>query len=120
MKTMTKLWIGLGVLAIVSPIGLYMPDKFKAGNAWGEWDADKIKGLVGYVPAGLEKIASVWKALIPDYAFKGMGNAGLAGLDHLSIAYIVSALVGIALCVGGGLLIGKLLSRKSQGLGKEK
>ncbi len=117
MKTTTKLWIGLGVLALLSPVGIYLPDKLKAGSAWGEWGADEMKNLVGYVPAGLEKIASVWNALMPDYAFKGMENAGLG---HLSIAYIVSALVGIALCVGSGLLIGKLLSRKSSTIGKEK
>ena len=38
MKTTTKLWIGLGVLAIASPLGLYLPDTFKAGEAWGEWN----------------------------------------------------------------------------------
>ena len=35
MKTTTKLWIGLGVLAVISPIGLYLPEKFKAGIGVG-------------------------------------------------------------------------------------
>jgi cobalt/nickel transport protein len=109
MKTMTKLWIGLGILALLSPIGLYLPDKMKAGSAWGEWGADEMKGLVGYVPKGLEKLSSLWNALMPDYAFKGWEDKGLG---HLSIAYIVAALLGIALCVGGAFLLGKLLAQK--------
>jgi cobalt/nickel transport protein len=109
MKTITKLWTGLGVLAVVSPIGLFLPEKLKAGSAWGEWGADEIKGLVGYIPSGLEKISTVWNAILPDYAFKGWEGRGLG---HLSFAYIISAIVGIALCVGGAFLLGKLLSRK--------
>jgi cobalt/nickel transport protein len=111
MKTTTKLWIGLGILAVISPIGLYLPDKLNAGSAWGEWGADEMKGLVGYVPAGLEKLSSLWNSVMPDYAFKGWEGKGLG---HLGFAYIFSALVGIALCVCGGLLLGKLLSRKRQ------
>jgi hypothetical protein len=109
MKLMTKLYIGLGVLAVASPIGLYLPDKFKAGDAWGEWGADKIKDLVGYVPAGLEKFSSLWHAFMPDYTFKGWENKGLG---HLSFAYIVAAVVGIGLCFGISFLVGKLLARK--------
>jgi len=109
MTTVKKLWIGLGVLAIASPIGLYLPDKFKAGAAWGEWGADEMKELVGYVPAGLEKLSSLWNAVMPDYAFKGWEEKGLG---HLSLAYVVSALMGIAIITGVMLLLGKLLARK--------
>jgi len=109
MKTVTKLWIGLGILAVISPIGLFLPDKFKAGAAWGEWGADEIKGLIGYIPSGLEKLSSFWHAIMPDYAFKGWEGKGLG---HLSFAYIVSAIIGIALCVAGGYIVGKLLSKK--------
>ena len=109
MKTTTKLWIGIGILAVLSPLGLILPDKFKAGSAWGEWGTDEIKGLVGYIPSGLQKIASFWNAVLPEYAFKGWEEKALG---HLSFAYVISAIVGIALCVGGTLLIGKLLARK--------
>jgi hypothetical protein len=109
MKTTTKLWIGIGVLAVISPIGLYLPDKFKAGSAWGEWGSEEMKGLVGYIPKGLEKLAALWNAPLPDYAFKGWENLGL---KHLSLAYIVSAIVGIGLCVGLAFVLGKILSKK--------
>jgi hypothetical protein len=109
MKITTKLWIGLGALAVLSPIGLYLPDKFKAGNAWGEWDVEKIKELAGYMPSGFEKLSSIWNAAMPNYAFKGWENMGL---KHLSLAYIVSAIVGIGLCVGLSFVLGKVLSKK--------
>ncbi len=112
MKTTTKLWIGLGVLAVLSPIGLYLPEKFKAGSAWGEWGAKEMQGLVGYIPSGLGKLGKLWNAPLPDYAFKGWENLGLR---HLSLAYIVSAVVGIGLCVGLAFLLGKLLSKKENG-----
>jgi cobalt/nickel transport protein len=109
MKTITKLWIGLGILAVISPIGLFLPEKFKAGSAWGEWGTDEIKGLIGYIPGGMEKLSSLWTAAMPDYAFKETKNAHLG---NLSIAYVFSAILGIALCVGGAYLLGKFLSRK--------
>ncbi len=109
MKITTKLWIGLGALIILSPLGLLLPDHFKAGTAWGEWGIDEIKELAGYVPKGLEKLAPLWNAPISDYAFKGWEEKGLS---HLSFAYIISAIVGMALTVMAVLLIGKLLARK--------
>lgn len=109
MKTITKLWIGLAILIILSPLGLILPELFKAGSAWGEWGTDEIKKLVGYIPHGLEKLSALWSAPIPDYAFKGSEEKGLA---CLSFGYIGSALIGIALTVAVVLILGKLLSKK--------
>jgi cobalt/nickel transport protein len=111
MSTIKKLWIGLGILIILSPIGLILPDKFKAGSAWGEWGSDEMKDLVGYIPQGLEKLSSLWNAPLPDYTFKGWEGKGLS---HLSLAYIVSAIAGIAITVVVVLIIGKLLTRKGE------
>jgi cobalt/nickel transport protein len=112
MKLSTKLWIGLGGLAILSPLGLILPQRFKAGDAWGEWGPEKIKTLVGYVPKGMEKLASLWKAPLSDYSFKAGQNHGT---QHLSLAYIVSAIIGIALCFAIAYLLGKHLSQKDSG-----
>lgn len=30
-----KLWAGIGALIVLSPLGLILPDRFKAGTAWG-------------------------------------------------------------------------------------
>ncbi|MCX5708034.1 MAG: cobalamin biosynthesis protein [Candidatus Omnitrophica bacterium] len=109
MKITTKLWIGLAVLVVLSPLGLIIPDHFKAGSAWGEWGGDEIKALVGYVPQGLEKLAGLWNAPIPDYAFKGWEAKGL---PQLSLAYVISAIVGILFIVLTVILVGKLLVKK--------
>ncbi|MDD5165840.1 MAG: PDGLE domain-containing protein [Candidatus Omnitrophica bacterium] len=109
MKIITKFWIGMAVLILLAPLGLILPEHFKAGSAWGEWGADEMKELVGYIPQGLEKLSSLWSAPIPDYAFKGWEEKGLGSL---SIAYIISAIVGILIVVCLVLLIGKLLSKK--------
>lgn len=109
MKTATKLWIGLGILIILSPLGIFLPEYFKAGAAWGEWGIDEIQKLVGYIPKGLEKLSGLWNAPVPDYAFKGWEEKGLG---HMSFAYIISAIVGIGIVVLVIMCIGKLLAKK--------
>ena len=110
MKITTKLWIGLAILIVLSPLGLLLPDHFKAGDAWGEWGTDTIKELVGYIPRGLEKLSSLWSAPISDYAFRGWEEKGL---PRLSFSYIISAVVGITATVIVVLLIGKILAKKN-------
>ncbi len=109
MKVVTKFWIGLGISAILSPVGLILPEHFKASFAWGEWGADEMQKLVGYIPQGLERLSRLWSAPLPDYAFKGWGEKGL---PHLSLAYIISAVAGITITVLLVMGIGKLLTRK--------
>ena len=117
MKLSTKLWIGLGGLAVLSPLGLILPEKFKAGDAWGEWDAEKIKEFVGYVPKGLQKLSSLWNAPLRDYTFKSWQNLGI---KHVSLAYVVSAIIGIALCFGIVFLLGKFLLKNDRDAGSSK
>jgi len=111
MKLTTKLWIGLGVFILLSPLGLVLPDHFKAGSAWGEWGSDEIQKMVGYVPQGLAKLGELWMAPMPDYAFKGWEEKGLT---HLSFAYVVSAILGVALIAATTWAIGKCLAKKGE------
>ena len=109
MKTTTKFWIALGILILLSPLGLILPYHFKAGTAWGEWGGNEMQKLAGYVPSGLQKIADLWKPPMPDYAFPGREEKGLT---HLSLAYIVSGVVGALLVGLVAWWIGKKLSKK--------
>ena len=109
MKLITKFWLGIVVLIILSPLGLILPEHFKAGSAWGEWGADEMQKLVGYVPLRLAKLSSLWKAPLPDYTFKGWEGKGLS---HSSFAYIISAAVGIVAIILAVFLLGKILTKK--------
>jgi len=111
MKAHRKLWIGLLVLSVLSPLGLLLPAWLGAGSAWGEWSAEEIKGLIGYVPARMGRLSSLWHAPLPDYA--GPGASPLARIAW----YAASALVGLGLVVGLSLLLGRWLARNEQSTG---
>lgn len=96
---------------LFAPLGMLLPEHFKAGDAWGEWGADSIKELVGYIPQGFKKLSSLWSAPFPDYAFKGWREKGLG---KLSFAYILSAIIGILVCVCVMVVIGRFLNKKKQ------
>ncbi len=106
-----KLWAGIGVLMILSPLGLMLPDRFKAGTAWGEWGVDELQKRRGSVPQGIQKLSDLWKAPLPDYAFQGWEGKDLL---HSSFAYVVSAVLGIAIIAGVALFIGKVLVKEHE------
>lgn len=109
MKITTKFWIGLGILIILSPLGLLLPEHFKSGTAWGEWGGVEIQKLVGYIPRGLSKLSNLWSAPFADYAFRGgQGQSVLVA----SFSYILSAVLGVFVCISIVLLLGKFLSKK--------
>jgi len=108
-STVKKLWWGLAVLAILSPVGLILPDKFKAGTAWGEWSPDEIEKMLGYVPQGMKSLAELWQAPMPDYSFKGWDSLG-HGMQ--SLAYVSSAAFGIAVIVVVTMFLGKIVTKE--------
>jgi cobalt/nickel transport system permease protein len=102
MARLRPLWIGLAVLIVLSPIGLLAP-----GTAWGEWGAEELTDLgLGFVPAGLEKLGSLWGAPLPDYDLPALGNA--------SLAYVLSAIIGIVVTVILVALFTMLLSTRRE------
>ncbi len=103
-----KLWIGIIILIALTPIGLILPELLKAGGAWGEWGADEIEKIVGYMPEGLKRLSEFWKSPIPDYAFSGW-EAGVKAY----IGYILSGIIGVSLVIGVSFLIGRLLARNN-------
>ncbi len=109
MRTTSKLWLGLIILAFLSPLGFLLPEYFKAGDAWGEWSAETLQELAGYVPQGFARLSTLWSAPVPDYAFQGWEEKGLG---NLSFAYISSAVIGIGITVSLIMLLGKLLTKK--------
>ncbi|MEN6318081.1 MAG: PDGLE domain-containing protein [Syntrophaceae bacterium] len=100
-----KLWLGLFIMALLSPIGIILPAKFGAGDAWGEWGIDTLEKLIGYVPEGLRRTADIWSAPISDYNFSGDN----AVLSAKVLSYIVSAIIGIILASIIIFIISKIL-----------
>jgi len=101
---------------IASPLGL-----LAAGTAWGEWGVEdfanpetrlEILNASGTVappdtaPQGLERLASLWTAPIPDYAPSFMHSA--------SFGYILSAMLGCGLILLAFLLLSRFAFRKAQ------
>jgi hypothetical protein len=110
-KLTTRLCIALGILIALSPLGRILPDYVKAGFAWGEWDSDEIGKQIGYVPKGMEHVARLWTAPMPDYALR---NWEKKGLTQLSLAYVLSAIVGVPLVALVVWLIGRRLTRRNR------
>jgi hypothetical protein len=97
-KTIRNLTIGLVVLIILVPLGL-----LAVGETFGEWGTEELQEKLGFVPAGLDKLAPFWSAPVPDYAFPGdESETGMVA------AYYLSAILGVV--IGGGLLY--LVGRK--------
>jgi cobalt/nickel transport system permease protein len=90
------LWAGLGLVALLTPIGL-----LASGTAWGEWGGEDLKGMLGFVPQGLQKLEGIWQAPLADYEIPGLGPVS---------GYIASAFVA----VGALALISFLVLRASR------
>ena len=105
-----KLWLGLFIMALLSPLGIILPEKFGAEDAWGEWGLNALEKLLGYVPEGLKRTADIWTAPIPDYNFGGDGSLPFAKI----LSYIVSGIIGIILASVVMIIISKYLFKNEK------
>ena len=106
-KFQEKLWIGLLIMTLLTPLGILLPEKFKAEEAWGEWGTEKLEKLLGYVPEGLKKLADFWKAPIPDYTIGGED----ASMTVRVVSYVASGLLGIGICALVVFMIGRFIAK---------
>ena len=94
--------VTLGILAVISPLGLLAP-----GGAFGEdapEDLDLAKYKLDAVPTGLQKYADFWgNALLPGYGDGGWWQYILSAIIGMAaIAVIVGGLVWLLRRVRGG------------------
>jgi cobalt/nickel transport system permease protein len=85
-------FVGLGVLVVLTPLGLLAP-----GGAFGEdspRDLDLGKYNLKAVPTGLARWSSFWDHTL-------LGGYGFSSGEHPNIGYILSAVVGMAVIVVG-------------------
>lgn len=81
-EKLNKAWIFILLLIILSPLGL-----LAEGTAWGEWGAEELQEIIGFVPQGMEKGFN-FNAVIPDYTISGVNEV---------LGYIISAVLGVLL-----------------------
>jgi cobalt/nickel transport system permease protein len=80
--TAWKLWLCLGILLILTPLGI-----LAVGSAWGEWSAKDFANP----PRGLVQLSSLWTAPLSGYAPGFIQSA--------SFGYLVSAMLGVGFIV---------------------
>jgi hypothetical protein len=109
-KTQKRLWAGLFIMALISPLGIFLPEYFNSGDAWGEWGTDTIEKLLGYVPEGLKKYADLWKAPVRDYNFGG-NDSSMAVKVISSVASGILGILAVALVI---YLISRMVVRNEK------
>lgn len=113
------LWISLGVLLALTPIGIVA-----AGSAWGEWTpadfaneaarrqiarASRSVQPPAFTPHGLRQLADVWTSPMPRYSAPFLRSA--------AFGYLLSAMTGTGLIILAWLLFSWLQRRVRDGAG---
>jgi cobalt/nickel transport system permease protein len=114
-----RLALIVGLLVLLTPLGLWLPARLHAGPAWGEWSGAEVQtriaaqqGGPGYVPSGLAHAeARGWKAPLLAYALPGQEQAPLS---KQSGGYILSAAVGVIVLGFLIILLQRVLARKEE------
>jgi cobalt/nickel transport system permease protein len=84
--SLRRLWYLLVILVVLVPLGLLAP-----GEAFAEYTATELESLVGFAPAGLKSLRGLYVAPMSGYSLPG-----LTSFTSLSLAYILSAFIGIS------------------------
>jgi len=83
-----KFWWALGVLIVLSPLGL-----LASGTAWGEWGAEELQKMLGFIPSGMQRLAGTWShAPFGDYSLPGFESFWSS-----AIIYILCAIIGVGM-----------------------
>ncbi|RJQ51141.1 MAG: cobalt transporter CbiM [Nitrospiraceae bacterium] len=96
-----RLWIGLGILILLTPLGL-----IASGTAWGEWGLEEIMQMLGFEPEGMKNMSNLWQSALPGYALPGL-NGPIASV----VGYLFSAVVGTGVVLLTAFIISRFVFR---------
>lgn len=102
-----KLGYGIVSLVLLSPLGIIIPAMAKAGGAWGEWGSDELREVAGFIPEGLARLETAWKAPLSDYILPAGPQESLL---WQVLWYVLCGATGIAVA-GGAVMSLRLLKR---------
>jgi cobalt/nickel transport system permease protein len=103
-RTVRRLWLALGVLLILTPLGI-----LAAGSAWGEWSPQELGAMLpaAKAPVGIERLSSIWTAPVSRYA--------PAFVRSESFGYLVSAMIGVGLIILLALAASVVIPKRDAG-----
>jgi cobalt/nickel transport protein len=108
-KLQKRILIFIVILTLLTPVGILLPMFFNAGDAWGEWSAETVKNMIGYVPQGLAKYTDSYKAPLTDYSANSNDPSAL----HQSGYYILSGVIGVIIILVVMFVISKIIVKKN-------
>lgn len=79
-----KGFLVIAVLAALTPLGI-----LAQGGAWGEWNLQQIREIIGYEPRGMARFTES-SAPFPDYTLPAMPQTPF----HESLSTMFSAAIG--------------------------
>ncbi len=88
----------LGLMLLAVPLGLLTD-----APAWGEWDNDYYKKVLGFIPKGMEEFNSFIHPILPDYSVPGKSAV---------LGYYTSAIVGVAIIFLVWFVLGKIIAKR--------
>lgn len=97
-------------MALLSPLGVILPQKLNSRGAWGEWDAETLQRMLGYVPEGLRRMTNLWSAPIAGYNF----GDEQAALFFKVVSYIISGIVGLVIVAAVMVVISRLVLKNEK------
>lgn len=104
-----KLSYGIVSLVLLSPLGIIVPAMAKAGGAWGEWGGEELKEVAGFIPEGLARLETAWKAPLPDYILPAGPQESIL---WQALWYVLCGAIGIVVA-GGAVMSLRLLKRRA-------
>jgi cobalt/nickel transport system permease protein len=104
-----KLWWVLGAMIVLSPLGL-----LASGTAWGEWGADELMKLLGFVPSGMQRLSEAWThAPFADYSLPGFDSFWSS-----AVIYVGCAIIGVGIIFLLTYMFGRLQASERKNVQK--